>query len=348
MAIPVQSDKTNASSRSQLITLLLSPSELSTQPLLLSQLRDIINEAYKGTHFKLEKDTGVEPHSIFPGFRLDDAFQLIRELPEDSRLAIMFDNEEQEEEEEGISSRESSYIPEDSAAGHDQDDDSATTITGSSTRKVKDGENLVTNGTGELLRQKAQNKKVVAVASIKKWQGPVMYKYYRSLTSSNKPLPIGSQYPPREILDDTSRIPDKTQEEYWDWEIATCACVEDRKYRGMGIVSRLTGMLIDELKEKRMEYLNSHTSTSKSIIESPEKQESDTIPPQMDSTSNTPLKTSPNIRLWVSALGGSYNVQYWQKRGFTIQGNGPDTAPPGVWGNAKDVQIWTLNKVLDD
>lgn len=331
--------KSDSTDSSKLSTLLLSPSDLSSQPALLSQLRDIINEAYKGTHLKLEKDLGVDPNSIFPGFRLDDEYQLVRELPENSRLAIMFD--EEEEAGEILNQEESRDSLDNSSASHHYHDKLANT-------PKADGERNIENGTSAVLGKQAENKKVVAVASIKKWQGPVMYKHYRSLISSNESFPVGPQYPPKNMIDDTTRLPDKSQNPYyWDWEIATCASVEDKKYRGMGLVSRLTGMLIDELKEKRMAYLKSHTSAIKSSIEVPEKQESDIMHSQTDNTSETPA-TSPKIRLWVSALGGSYNVLYWQKRGFTIQGDGPDTAPPGVWDNAIDVQIWTLNKVLED
>lgn len=299
----------------------------------------IINDAYIGTHLKLEKDLGVEPHSIFPGLRFDDERQLIRELPDESRLAIMFDEvQEQVEEEIGCNTadEDTSKVPPFSKTQNGTNADAVQHSNGKHHESATYSAGHAASSSSEQRKKNAKTKKVVAVASIKPWKCPVMRKHYLSLQSSGSSLPEGPQYPPSSMLDDTSRDADPSQ--YRDWEIATCASVNDARYRGMGIVSKLTGLLIDELRTKVEEAgagtevaAQTSAATASGNSEKNQKEHENTLP----------------IRLWTSALGGSYNVQYWQKRGFTIQGDGPDTAPPGVWGNARDIQIWTLNKVLD-
>ena len=270
-------------------TTILKPSELAKSPQLLAELKEIVNQAYKDTHDKLERDSNVEINSIFPGLRLRSDDQLVQELPEDSSLiALLFDNEYS--------------TPTTSPQSNQSDLNSAQASSNGSK----------SNGQSE------DGKKLVAVASLKRWKGTVLKKHYQSLSSNSLPFPNGPQYPPQSILSEKSSTdPDPTN--YWDWEIATCACINSEKYRGKGLVSQLTSILLNELQLQRDEHFqNMKTEGSKALP----------------------------IRLWVSALGGSYNVQYWTKRGYTVQGSA-DTAPPGVWGNAVDIQIWTLSKVIE-
>lgn len=273
-------------SRSMYTSTILKPSELAKSPQLLAELKEIVNQAYKDTHDKLERDLNVEINSIFTGLRLRSDNQLVEELPEDgSLLALMFDSE--------YSTPTTSHTTK------------QTDLNGG--QAISDGSNV--NG--------GQGKKLVAVASLKRWKGTVLKKQYKLLASQSLPFPQGPQYPPPSILSEKSNT-DPDPANYWDWEIATCACINSEKYRGKGLISQLTSILLNELRLQRDEHFRNMPVEDKKALP---------------------------IRAWVSALGGSPNVNYWSKRGYTIQA-GPDTAPPGVWGNAADIQIWTLSKVI--
>lgn len=311
-------------------TLLLSPSQLASQASLLSQLREIVNHAYIGTHFKLEDDLGVERHSIFPGLRLDDELQLCRELPEESILALMFDDAV----ETPSTSTSTTTTPTEPAL-------SDRTFT----QKIFDIEHNP-NGNGHPQEEHSRNynapqRNLIAVASIKKWKGTVMSKHYRTLRSSSLPFPSGSQYPTPSPDPSSKRPYDPEPERYHEWEIATCAIVNDIKYRRMGLITRLNDILVSELRRR----LNQTQAPQKDTPISTSFENGRTTS-NGKKIENDEMERRNPIRLWVSALGGSYNVEYWQKRGYIVQGE-PETAPPGVWGNAKDIQIWTMNKVLE-
>lgn len=331
---------TTNNSNNNFTTTILTPQELSTHPTLLDQIQEIVNQAYLGTHLKLENDLGFKPHSIFPGLRFRSRNQLVEELSsyKDSLIAIMFD-----ESRSGPSLSDSVEYTSGSASSgsgasttnhieqqqQQQSDDSNAAAAATSTNKSKKQEN--------------DKKKIVAIASIKRWKGSVLKRHYQSLsseasssTSSSPAFPVGSQYPPPSILSDTL-ITDPEPEKYLEWEIATCASVNDVQYRGKGLISRLNAILLAELQKK---FNDNYNNTSKERKTTQLNDDSSAIQDENNDETQLP------IRLWVSALGGSINKDYWIKRGYTVLGDKADVAPPGVWGNAADVQIWTLNKVV--
>lgn len=92
-----------------------------------------------------------------------------------------------------------------------------------------------------------------------------------------------------------------------DWEVATCASRNDARYRKQGLISRCLAALIEHLKARR------------------------------DADRTQPLS------LWVTALEGVGNVEYWQRRGFERQGE-PDVASADLWGASRSFKIGTLKR----
>jgi hypothetical protein len=96
-----------------------------------------------------------------------------------------------------------------------------------------------------------------------------------------------------------------------DWEVSVCASRNDPQYRRQGLVMRCLDVLLQQLRASRLQS---------GVSESP-------------------------ISLWVTALEGVGNVEYWQRRGFVMQGE-TQTAPAGLWGAYRPFKIGTLKKTV--
>lgn len=97
-----------------------------------------------------------------------------------------------------------------------------------------------------------------------------------------------------------------------DWEVACCASINDPTYRKRGLITQCLAALV--------EYLH---KTLQSVY----------------------IENGKQISLWVTALEGVGTVEYWQRRGFEMQG-GPDLAPVGLWGASRSFRIATLKKTI--
>lgn len=94
-----------------------------------------------------------------------------------------------------------------------------------------------------------------------------------------------------------------------DWEVATCVSKRSPQYRGKGLVVQCLDAVYGHLRQIRE------------------------------------LSGQP-ITLWITALEGVGNVEYWHRRGFSRYG-AVDDAPVGLWGARCPFQIGTLKKDLD-
>lgn len=158
---------------------------------------------------------------------------------------------------------------------------------------------------------------VVAVASLKPWAGKktVLFARARELATGTEDVSVNDIEMARlakEILAQQQR-----DSKFWDWEVATCASVNDAKYRGQGLMMQCLDKLIENLKKQQI-----------------------VMQAQGDPCGG--LK----IKLWSSALVGSDNPAYWLRRGFINEGE-PDLASKGLWSSLKDFHIQTLSKVLE-
>jgi hypothetical protein len=90
-----------------------------------------------------------------------------------------------------------------------------------------------------------------------------------------------------------------------DWEVALCAADPDPRYHHQGLVSKCLAALVQHLLTRA---------------------------------------DGRSVMLWISALLGVGSVEYWQRRGFVMQGE-PDIAAVGTWDSVSPFSIATLKRV---
>lgn len=149
---------------------------------------------------------------------------------------------------------------------------------------------------------------LVAVGAIKPWKGKTV-----DLWEAQKAESVAKG------VNDIMADPESTADEHsskllerMDWEINACASRKDPRYRGQGLVTRCLDVLVRYLQESRRQAFK---------------------------------ESVPEISLWITALEGVGNVEYWQRRGFVRQGE-PDDAPVGLWGAKRPFKIGTLRKTV--
>ena len=159
---------------------------------------------------------------------------------------------------------------------------------------------------------------VVAVASVKPWKGKVTELYKQAMMSRDASgntvvhdlelAKLGKEY-----LAELRRTSPT-----WDWELSTCASVNEARYRGQGLITRSVDALVERLRGQQERYRAVGDRRG-------------TLP----------------IKLWSTALAGSGNIEYWTRRGFITEG-GLDQAPKGMWTSTRDFEIQVLSKILND
>ncbi|KAF1827698.1 uncharacterized protein K489DRAFT_428020 [Dissoconium aciculare CBS 342.82] len=90
-----------------------------------------------------------------------------------------------------------------------------------------------------------------------------------------------------------------------DWEVALCAADPDPRHHHRGLVSKCLAALVQHLRTRAEDG---------------------------------------SMVLWISALLGVGSVEYWQRRGFVMQGE-PDVAAVGTWDSVAPFSIATLKRV---
>ena len=158
---------------------------------------------------------------------------------------------------------------------------------------------------------------VVAVASVKPWKGKTTELYKQAMMSRGgsgnttvndfELAKFGKEYLAE------SRHTSST----WDWELSTCASVNEARYRGQGLIIRAVDVLVTRLRSQQEQFRATRDRRG-------------TLP----------------IKLWSTALAGSGNIEYWMRRGFIKEGS-PDHAPKGMWTSTRDFEIQVLSKVWD-